>query len=172
MQPYIKRSFLGKKIIAPLLGFLKAGTSPEQLAIAFSLGSVVGIIPLLGTTTLLCALLAFALRLNLPVLQLANYSVFPLQLLLFIPFFKMGGYVFGSLPIPVSATQISESLQADFFGTLQQFWFANLQALGAWLLLAVPLYLLLYFIFLLFFRKISLSFQKKRAADGSHKPFN
>lgn len=158
MQRYIENSFLGKKI----LGFLKAGTSSEQLAIAFSLGMVVGVIPLLGSTTLICTVLAFAFRLNLPVLQLANYCVFPLQLLLFIPFFKMGGYLFSPLELPVSVTQISELLQADFFGTIQQFWFANLQALMVWLLLAIPLYLLLYFILLLFFKRIALAFSEKK----------
>lgn len=144
------------------MGFLKAGISPAQLAVAFALGMVVGIIPLLGSTTLICTLLAFALRLNLPVLQLANYTVFPLQLLLFIPFFQMGGYLFEPLEIPLSVTQLSEMLQADFLGAIQLFWFANLQALLVWLLLAVPLYLLLYGILLLVFKRIALAFSGKR----------
>lgn len=162
MQRPIENSFLGKKILGPILNFLKAGTSPEQLAVAFSLGMVVGVIPLLGSTTLICTVLAVVFRLNLPVLQLANYGVFPLQLLLFIPFFKMGGYLFSPLELPVSVTQISKLLQADFFGTIQQFWFANLQALTVWLLLAIPLYLLLYFILLLFFQRITLTFSEKK----------
>lgn len=144
------------------MGFLKAGISPGQLAVAFALGMVVGIIPLLGSTTLICALLALALRLNLPVLQLANYTVFPLQLLLFIPFFQMGGYLFEPLQIPLSVTQLSEMLEADFFAAVQLFWFANLQALLVWLLLAVPLYLLLYGILLLVFKRIALVFSGKR----------
>jgi uncharacterized protein (DUF2062 family) len=160
LQRYIESSFLGKKILRPILGFLKAGVSPGQLAVAFSLGVVVGIIPLLGSTTLICAILAFSLRLNMPVLQLANYCVFPLQLLLFIPFFQIGGYLFEPLEIPASVTEISEMLQADFLGAIQQFWFANLQALLAWLLLAIPLYLLLYFILLLLFKRMALAFSK------------
>lgn len=162
MQRYIESSFLGKKILQPVLGFLKAGVSPGQLAVAFSLGMVVGIIPLLGSTTLICTILAFSLRLNMPVLQLANYCVFPLQLLLFIPFFQMGGYLFDSSQVPVSVTQISEMFQADFLGAIQQFWFANLQALLVWLLLAVPLYLLLYFILLPLFKRIALAFSEKK----------
>jgi uncharacterized protein (DUF2062 family) len=155
LQRDIKRTFLGNKILRPLLGILKTGISPGQLAVAFSLGIVVGIIPLLGSTTLICMLLAFILRLNLPALQLANYIVFPLQLLLFIPFFKMGGYLFDPLQIPASVTQIREMIREDFLGTIRQFWFANLQALLVWLILAIPSYLLLYFIFLGVFKKIS-----------------
>ena len=158
LQRNVKNTSLGKRIIRPIIGFLKAGISPGQLAVAFALGMVVGIIPLLGSTTLICMVLAFALRLNMPVLQLANYCVFPLQLFLFIPFFQMGGYLFDPLQIPASVTQISEMLQADFFGTIQLFWFANLQALLVWLLLAVPLYLLLYFILLLVFKRIAMAF--------------
>lgn len=148
------------------MGFLKAGITPAQLAVAFALGMVVGIIPVIGVTTLLCTILAFAFRLNMPVLQLANYCVFPLQLLFFIPFFQLGGYLFEPLQIPASVTQISEMLRADFLGAVQLFWFANLQALLVWLLLAVPLYLLLYGILLLVFKRIALIFSGKRNKPG------
>lgn len=157
-----KKTVIGKKILDPIVGFLKAGISPAQLAIAFSLGLVVGIIPLLGATTLLCTVLAFAFRLNMAVLQLANYLVFPLQLLLFIPFFKAGGYLLSPLQVPASVAQIREMFQADFFGAIQQLWVANLQALLVWFLLAVPLYLLLYFLLLQIFKRMALAFAAKR----------
>lgn len=161
MQGEIKQTGAGKRILRPIMGFLKAGIGPGQLAVAFALGMVVGIIPVIGVTTLLCTILAFTFRLNMPVLQLANYTVFPLQLLLFIPFFQLGGYLFEPLQIPASVAEISEMLQADFFGAVQLFWFANLQALLVWLLLAVPLFLILYGIFRLVFRRIALAFSGK-----------
>lgn len=147
-----------------MLGFLKTGSSPEQLAIAFSLGAIVGVIPLLGTSTLICTLLAFAFRLNLAALQLVNYLIFPLQLLFFIPFFQAGGFLFEPMAIPLSVTQISEMLSTDLWGTMQQFWLANLQALLVWLMLALPVYFVLYYVLLQVLRKVASAIPTKRNA--------
>lgn len=148
-----------------MLNFLKTGSSPEQLAVAFSLGAIVGVIPLLGTSTLICTLLAFAFRLNLAALQLVNYLIFPLQILFFIPFFKAGGFLFEPMDIPLSVSQISDMLSTDLWGTVQQFWFANLQALLVWLMLALPVYFVLYFILLQALRRISSAIPKKRGNE-------
>lgn len=169
LQTPIKRSFLKEKIYLPVLNFLKTGSSPEQLAVAFALGTIVGIIPLWGVSTLLCALLAFAFRLNLAAMQLVNYLIFPLQLLFYIPFFQAGGVLFEPLTIPLSASQISEMLSADPWGSMQQLWLANLQALLVWLMLAVPVYFGLYFILLPVLKRISAAIPVKNnhKAEGT-----
>lgn len=144
---------------------MKSGITPGQLAIAFALGVVIGIIPLLGSTTLICCLLAFSLRLNMAALQLVSYLMFPLQLLLFIPFFKAGGYFFEPMDIPLSVTQISEMASENFWGTIQQFWFANLQALLVWLIIAIPSGILLYLILLPILKKLSLAYSGAKTQD-------
>lgn len=144
------------KFLTTLLTFLKAGSSPHKLSVALTLGIILGIIPLLGTTTLLCAVAAFVFGLNMPALQLVNYLIFPLQLLLYIPFFTMGAKVFTAAPLPGSFEEVSLMMDKDVLGTIQHFWFANLQAIGAWLILSIPLYFILYFLFLRIIQKISL----------------
>lgn len=62
-----------------LLDQLRPGVTPERLALTLVLGITLGIIPMLGTTTILCALAATALGLNLPAIQLVNGVVYPLQ---------------------------------------------------------------------------------------------
>lgn len=161
MQTQIKGNFLKDRIVQPTIGFIKSGVSPEQLAVAFSLGIVVGVIPLLGCTTLICMGLAFSLRLNMAALQLINYLMFPLQLLLFIPFFHAGGYIFEPLEIPVSVASISEMMSNDFWGTIGKLWLANLQALLVWLALAIPSYFVLYAILSRTLKRVSFALQRK-----------
>jgi hypothetical protein len=56
----------------------------------------VGCIPVVGVPTVLCAALAFGLRLNLPAIQAANYAAMPFQLALIVPFVRLGGRLFSA----------------------------------------------------------------------------
>ena len=74
--------------------WLRQGVSPRRLALTLALGFAIGCLPVVGITTLLCAGLALALRLNLPAITAANYVVMPLQVALIVPFVRMGGWLF------------------------------------------------------------------------------
>jgi len=73
---------------------LKAGTSPQKLAITFALGGSVSCCPLFGITTPLCVVLALAFRLNLALLQLVNYLFAPAQITLLPIYFFLGSKLF------------------------------------------------------------------------------
>jgi uncharacterized protein (DUF2062 family) len=68
--------------------------APRQLAFTLALGFAIGCIPLLGVTTGICALLAMLLRLNMPAIQAANWVAMPLQVVLLIPFLRLGQWLF------------------------------------------------------------------------------
>jgi uncharacterized protein (DUF2062 family) len=138
------RQLLRDRVLLPLQDQLTQGASPDHLALALSLGLVVGVVPVLGITTALCALLAVALRLNQPAIQLANYLAYPLQLLLFIPSFQAGAWLFGRPPIAFSLGQLQAELAADALGTIGRYLVDNLRALAAWGALAPVLGALLY----------------------------
>ena len=89
------KSFLGNKYIEPVKKLLMQGTTPSALALGISGALVIGLFPVLGSTTLLCALFALVFRLNLPLIQLINFSVYPLQLIMLIPLMKLGEKIFG-----------------------------------------------------------------------------
>jgi uncharacterized protein (DUF2062 family) len=122
---------------------LRQGISPRRLALTLALGFAIGCIPVVGIPTLVCAALAVAMRLNLPAIQAANYAVMPLQLLLIVPFVRLGGWLI--------ASGHNQSFQA---GALlhaspqvlatQMGWLAG-QALLAWVLIAMPAVLLMTF---------------------------
>ena len=119
---------------------LQQGISPSRLALTLALGFAIGCIPLVGMPTVVCAALALALKLNLPAIQAANYAVMPLQLILIVPFMRLGGWLFASNP-----------RQAVAVGDMLRLWPVNLStnliaqasvlaihAMAAWLLVACP----------------------------------
>ena len=128
-----------------LSSFLSLGISPQKLSLAIALGVCFGIIPLLGTTTLICTGIALALRLNMPLMQAVNYVVYPLQLLLFIPFLKVGSW-FSGQSFDYSLQEIQQMLADDMLQTIEYFFQANMYALLIWLALAPLLFVTFYFI--------------------------
>lgn len=138
------RQFIRRRVLRPLQSQLTQGVSPSRLALALALGLVVGIMPMLGVTTALCALLAIGLRLNQPAIQLANYVAYPLQLLLFIPFFQAGARLFGRPPVTFGFAELQAGLAADALGTIGRYFFDNLRGLAAWGLASPLLGALLY----------------------------
>ncbi|MDB5272287.1 MAG: hypothetical protein JWO58_654 [Chitinophagaceae bacterium] len=141
-----------------MLDFLQEGVSPEKLALALAIGITVGILPLLGTTTLICTLLAFRLRLNMAFLQLVNYIVYPIQLLLYIPFLEIGAGLFSKEKFNYSLEDITRMLAEDTMGTIGKFFFVNLAGILLWLIIAPVLFALSYFIGRAIFKKMAKQF--------------
>jgi uncharacterized protein (DUF2062 family) len=120
---------------------LRQGISPRRLALTLSLGFAIGCVPVVGIPTLICTALALALRLNLPAIQAANYLAMPVQLLLIIPFVRLGGWLFDVGPI--RASQLTALLHTSPIDVVTQLSGLFGHALAAWLLLAVPFVALL-----------------------------
>jgi uncharacterized protein (DUF2062 family) len=82
-----------KELERRVVGWLKQGISPRQLALTLALGFTPGCLPVVGVTTIACAIVALTMGLNLPIIQAANYAAMPFQLLLIVPFLKLGARV-------------------------------------------------------------------------------
>jgi uncharacterized protein (DUF2062 family) len=132
---------------------LRTGLTPHKLAMTCALGAVIGIFPLFGTTTMLCFGLAVAFRLNVAVIQLVNYLVAPIQIMLIIPFIKIGTILFHLNPFPYDADQLVELFRNDFFLLVKEVGLALLLGVGVWASFAIPLSFVLYYIFFLLFRR-------------------
>src|SRR6516165_3140934 len=111
-----------RKLVQPVLDLLTRGVTPEKIALSLTIGAVMGTFPVLGTTTTICALLAFALGLNLPAIQLANYAVYPLQLLLLLPAVRIGEKLTHSAPLTLSVAQITAMVRADRWYAGRMLW--------------------------------------------------
>ena len=81
----------------PRAGKLISGEeSVTKTACTIALGFAIGMFPLLGVTTIACVLLAKLLRMRQAPIQLGNYAALPLQILLVIPFLRLGERLTGA----------------------------------------------------------------------------
>ncbi|MCX6170235.1 MAG: DUF2062 domain-containing protein [Ignavibacteriales bacterium] len=141
----IKKLFSSKYVV-PIKKLLMQGTSPKMIAIGVSGALVIGLFPVLGSTTLLCTLFALTFRLNLPLVQLVNFSVYPLQLILIIPLMKLGTMVFGFEKLKYGFNDIVNMISHDTLHAVAVLWNVTMQAIGVWLLIAPIFAFLIYLI--------------------------
>lgn len=132
--------------------WLVQGISPRRLALTLALGFAIGCIPVIGIPTFACVALAVALRLNLPAIQAANYLVMPLQLVLIVPFVRMGGWLLSSGPR--QAIVAGALLHLPTRSLILQWGSITGQAMLAWLVIAVPAVLLMTLVLTLLLRRI------------------
>lgn len=134
----------GGKLWTKLVEYLQSGTSPEKLAFTLALGTVVGVLPVWGVTTILCFMLAPIFKVNIAILQLVNYAVSPIQLMLMLPFIKIGTYVFNINPLPYSLQQLIQLFQIDFFLAMSEVGLAVALGIGMWALVSIPIFALIF----------------------------
>ena len=132
--------------------WLRQGMSPRRLALTLALGFAIGCIPVVGVPTVLCAALALLLGLNQPAIQAANYAAMPLQLILIVPFMRLGKWL---LPLGPANAQQADWLRHPLIpGPAMQIGWLTSQALFGWMLVAVPTVMLLWFPLTLMLRRI------------------
>jgi uncharacterized protein (DUF2062 family) len=130
------REALRRRVVEPVVQQVKQGVTPEKLALSLALGVVVSVMPVLGVTTFVALALSAVLRLNHVAVVAANYAAYPLQIVLYIPFFQVGARITGGPPVPFSFTQIQAELAAGIWPTVVRYAGANARAMAAWLLVA------------------------------------
>jgi uncharacterized protein (DUF2062 family) len=154
----MKRGFFYRRVVGPIVALLTQGTTPEKIALSLAFGIVLGIFPVLGSTTILCAAAALIFRLNLPAIQLVNYLIYPLQLFFLLPFIRLGEMLFRATPLRVSLAQMLAMARADLPHAVSTLWLAGVHAMSAWLLIGPPAILLLYFLLSRALRQVAASF--------------
>lgn len=131
----------------------KQGLSPKQLSQSIIVSGAFSIIPILGVSTFILTALSIKKKLNLPIMIAISYLMWPIQILLIIPFIKTGEFIFSVPSTHHTAEEIINSFQNDFFKTLSYLSFELLCGLGGWLLTAVPISIGTYLALLLFLKK-------------------
>jgi uncharacterized protein (DUF2062 family) len=132
-----RESWWRRRVIAPILAQLRQGITPREIALTIALGLALGIFPILGSTTALCAVAALILRLNQPVIQLVNYLAYPLQLALLLPFYRAGEKLFQQQPVPIfSVTELLGRFSQDPWQFVLDYGMVALYGITVWMLLA------------------------------------
>jgi uncharacterized protein (DUF2062 family) len=150
-----RESFLQRRIVRPVIELLREGVTPEKIALSIVFGITLGVFPVLGSTTALCALAALAFRLNLPAIQLVNYFVYPLQVAFLIPFFRLGEKLFGAQHLPLSVAQIYAMIHASVTGAVRALWTTTWHAIVVWCLLAPVAAIFLYLFLVPLLRRVA-----------------
>ncbi len=147
---------LKERLVNPVIRFLKQGMSPLKLSLCIAIGFVLGLFPVVGVTSILCALVAVIFRLNMAVIQLINYFVYPLQLLLIIPLIKFGTWLFDINPMPYTLDQILEMVQQNTWEAFEKLWLSALLGIATWGIIIVPLGLLLFIILKIILNRVKI----------------
>ena len=142
----LPESWWRRRVLAPIIGQLKQGTTPQLIALTIAAGAVIGVFPILGATTLLCAVFAAVLKLNQPIIQLVNYLIYPVQIALLFPFYRAGEKLFQQAPVPLlSIVELNERFWAAPGQFFVDYGMVALYGVTVWTLLAPVLMGLLYF---------------------------
>jgi uncharacterized protein (DUF2062 family) len=149
----LKEGFFKRRLVRPILDLLRQGVTPEKIALSVALGAALGLIPVLGWSTTLCAIAAIALRLNLPAIQIVNYFVYPAQIALLVPFFRWGEKLFRAPHFPISAPQIYGLFHAGAWTAIKLLWTTIWHALVVWGMMAPVFVGLLYVILMPLLRR-------------------
>ncbi len=131
-----QHTWVYRRVALPILALLRRGASPQKLAWSLAVGLLIGINPLLGSTTVVCLAVAFVFRLNIAASQLANHVAYPLQLALVIPFIGLGTRIFHTQAMPLSPSQLLHAAHTAPVALIRQLWLWEWHALILWAALA------------------------------------
>jgi uncharacterized protein (DUF2062 family) len=132
----IHHNWIYRRIVLPVLALLRMGATPQKLAWSIAVGLLIGINPVLGTTTILCLAVAFVFRLNVAASQLGNHVVYPLQLILIIPFIRLASRIFHTAPMPLSAKELIHGAREHPVALIRQLWLWEWHAFLLWAAIA------------------------------------
>lgn len=130
------QSYWSRRVLVPLVQQLQEGINLKKLALSIAIGFVIGIFPIMGTTTMLCLLAGLLLRLNQPAIQLVNYLVYPLQVPLILFFVRLGERMFAAEPLAFSISGLLEQSRHNPWGFFRQFGVAGFHGIMGWIVLA------------------------------------
>jgi uncharacterized protein (DUF2062 family) len=142
-----------KKVKDIVAALFRQGLTPKKLNQSIILSGLISTIPILGVGTFMITMVSFKLKLNLPVMIALSYLMWPVQILLIIPFIRVGEFIFAVPSNHHSVEEIISSFRSSFSQTLSHLSFELLCGLGGWLFTAVPIAVLIYWVSLLFLKK-------------------
>jgi hypothetical protein len=135
-----------------ITALFKQGLTPKELIQSIIVSGLISVIPIIGVSTFIITTVSLKSKLNLPVMIALSYLMWPVQILLIIPFIRAGEFIFSVPQNHHTVEEIISSFQESFFKTLNHLSFELLCGFGGWLLTAVPVAVGVYWVSLLFLK--------------------
>jgi uncharacterized protein (DUF2062 family) len=140
----VLHDWIQRKLITPIFELLRQGITPEKIALSIAFGAVLGSMPFIGVTTTLCFVVALLFRLNPVAIQLVNYLMYPVQLVLFVPFIRAGEKVFHAHRLAISVAQLEQLIHTNTVQAIRILWTALWHAVIVWAVVAPLAILVIY----------------------------
>jgi uncharacterized protein (DUF2062 family) len=149
------KAFWSERVLGLIAAQLTQGITPSKIALTIALGLNLGIFPILGATTMLCAIAGLLLKLNQPVIQLVNWVASPLQLVLILVFVRIGEWLMRAPHLSLSIPDLIRKFHQSPVGFFREFGMTGLHGIVAWLVIAPILTGLLYLLLLAPLKKLA-----------------
>ena len=147
-RPSRLKKFWQERVIAVIVAQFTQGFTPQKIALTIALGLNLGLFPILGATTALCAIAGLWLKLNQPVIQLLNWLASPLQLAMILVFVRIGEWLVRAQPVSFSIPELFRKFHESPAKFMQEFGLTGLHGIIAWLVIAPFLTALIYLLVL------------------------
>lgn len=131
------------KVKTVILDQLKTGSTPEKIAEAVVAGILIGIFPVLGTTTLLAGLCGYFFKYNQIVIQSVNYLVYPLQIVMIPVYMKIVSLVFDVGNVPLRPDLVVDKFKESPKEFFQLYGLVGLYSIVLWAIGAIILFFIL-----------------------------
>ncbi|MEE9371765.1 MAG: DUF2062 domain-containing protein [Saprospiraceae bacterium] len=137
--------FKDSALYIKIRGFLKQGLSPRQLALTIVISTLIGIMPLLIVNTWIIGAFSVVFRLNLPLALFINYGIWPIHVILIIPFIKFGTWISGASMTTLTLTHFQEAFSDSVLLGIQDMGVQVAYGILGWAILCIPLALVSFF---------------------------
>jgi hypothetical protein len=117
----------------------RQGTDPDRLAECVAWGALLGMLPLPGLNSALCAAVAIRRELNMGLIQAVNWLILVPQIALFLPMAWLGAKILGQSPIPLTREEIGPLLKAGPVTVVKTLGTGLAGAIAVWALIGIPL---------------------------------
>ncbi|MES2439389.1 MAG: DUF2062 domain-containing protein [Verrucomicrobiota bacterium] len=158
------RSRWRRWLLDPVLAVLRQGMSAERVSWTIAIGIVLAVFPVVGTTTMLCVVVAWALGLNQALVQAFNWLLYPLHIALILVFIRLGERLYGAPPLRLSLPEMMARFEADPLKFFSDFGLAAWHGVSAWLLIAPFAVLLIKLVVTPLVRSLASSIRKRKEA--------
>ena len=149
-------------VVAPVRKQLEQGVSAEKLSWAVAVGCVMGVFPIMGTTSLVTLSVAWTGQLNKPVALLFAKLMLPLHLALILVFIRLGQRLHGFEPLSSSIPDMLSFFQESPRQFVQDFSLAAWHGVVAWALICSGLLFVIRGISLPILRRLSACFTERK----------
>jgi uncharacterized protein (DUF2062 family) len=141
-----RRSFWKRRLGDPVMALLTQGVTPDKIAATFAVGTAASLFPFFGFTTTLNILVGLCCRMNQPLLQVINYLLAPVHLIMILVYVRIGEWIWDAGDDRFTLTDVFETFRHDSIREfLQRFGWAGIHAFTAWAISVPVIITVLYF---------------------------